>query len=106
MFKDRKVKKNLSKVNEKHDTSFYDTKVSLNNWSKLIDIMKKISSTELVENDEYFYFKIFYENSLTIEDKNEIFVSISSLPLSEDHVFLGVKEYLENHEMCFVFKKR
>lgn len=106
MFKDKKVKKDLLKDNEKFNAFFCDTKISLNNWSKLINVMKRVSSTEIVENDEYIYFKIYYEDGLSTEDKNEIFVSISSLPLNNEHMFLGVKEYIENNEMCFVFKKK
>lgn len=86
--------------------NFCDIKIFLNNWTKLVEIMKKISSTDLVENDNHLYFKIYYKDNLTVEDKNEIFVSISSLPLNNDHVFLGVGEYLENHEMCFFFKRK
>lgn len=83
----------------------HDTMVSLNNWTKLVDIMKKITGTNIVENEDYVYFKVYYTEGLTVEDKNEIFVSVSSLPCSKKHEFLGVTEYNDNKEMCFVFRK-
>ena len=83
----------------------YDTMMSLNNWTKLVDVMKKIRGTDIVENDDYVYFKVYYTEGLTVEDKNEIFVSISSLPCSKNQAFLGVTEYNDNKEMCFVFRK-
>ena len=82
----------------------YDTMVSLNNWTKLIDVMRKVTGTEIVESKDYIYFKVYYIE-LSVEDKNEIFVSVSSLPCDQNHEFLGVTEYTENHEMCFVFKR-
>ena len=83
----------------------FDTMVSLNNWTKLIDVMKKVSGTDIVENDDYVYFKVYYTEGMSVEDKNEIFVSISSLPCDKKHEFLGVTEYNDNKEMCFVFRK-
>ena len=99
----KKVKK---EVKEYSVFATYNTRISLDNWAKMVYVMKRISSTSIVEDDDYFYFKVYYDGSLTVEDKNEIFVSISSLPVDKGCMFLGVREYLENHEMCFVFKKR
>lgn len=83
-----------------------DTMYSLRNWSKLVNVMKKITSTNTVEDDDYVYFKVYYEGNFTLEDRNETFASVSSLPLNKNHIFLGVKEYMDNSEMCFVFKKK
>ena len=98
-------KKKSAKTKREATFTFYDTKLSLNNWSRLVDVMKRVLSTDLVENDGYLYFKVYYGDNFSTEDRNEVFASISSLPLSENHTFFGVREYLENHEMCFVFEK-
>ena len=101
----------LLKKKVKKETGVYsvfavcDVKEQLDNWAKLIPVMKKLDRTDKVEDTEYIYFKVYYIDFLSVEDKNEIFISISSLPLNKGTTFLGVREYLENHEMCFVFKK-
>lgn len=52
---------------------------------------------------EYMYVKIYYIE-MTVPQKNDLFIEISEL--ETDWTFLGVQEYYENHEMCFVFRKR
>ena len=98
-------KKVKGEVKEHSVFATYDTMVSLDNWTKLIDVMKKITGTDVVENDDYVYFKVYYTEGMSVEDKNEVFVSISSLPYDKKHEFLGVTEYNDNKEMCFVFRK-
>lgn len=101
------LKKRIKKETENYSSfTLCDLKDYLDNWSKLINIMKKVEKADMVEDDDYIYFKIYYTGNLPVEDKNEIFVSISSLPFNDDISFLGVREYLENHEMCFVFRKK
>lgn len=100
------LKKKSKKNKEKEALTAHETIDSLKNWSKLVNVMKKISSTDIVEDEDYYYFKVYYTGNFTVDDKNETFVSVSYLPLSKEHIFLGVKEYLENNEMCFVFKKK
>lgn len=84
----------------------HDIMESLNSWSSLVDVLKRVASTEIVEFENYIYFKVYYTDSFTTTDRNEVFVSISSFPPDENYTFLGVREYLENHEMCFVFKRK
>jgi len=52
--------------------------------------------------EDYMYVKIYY-TTITISQRNELFLEISEI--ETEYSFLGVREYYENHEMCFVFRK-
>lgn len=52
--------------------------------------------------EDYMYIKIYY-TTMTIPQKNDLFLEISEI--ETEYSFLGVREYYENHEMCFVFRK-
>lgn len=61
-----------------------------------------ITSYETGTWEDFIYVKIFY-TKMTSEQKNDLYVEISNLSCLE--TFRGVREYIDNNEMCFVFKK-
>ena len=52
--------------------------------------------------EDYMYIKIYY-TTMTTSQKNDLFSEISEIETT--YSFLGVREYCENHEMCFVFRR-
>ena len=52
--------------------------------------------------EDYMYIKVYY-TQMSIPQKNDLYLEIAAL--DTDWSFLGVREYYENHEMCFVFRK-
>lgn len=101
----KRRKTNKSQFTDSSNVITNNIVASLNNWGKLVHILKKIRDTEIVMGEAYIYFKVYYFENLSIDDRNELFVSISSLPCDTSYHFLGITEYLDNKEMCFVFKK-
>lgn len=61
-----------------------------------------ITSYDVSYFEDYMYIKIYY-TIMTVSQKNDLFLEISEI--ETEYSFLGVREYYENHEMCFVFRK-